>query len=65
MPKEEGDIVREYKAMHEANFVSSWRREDLEGKEERRRKVNKETREEVGRSGKKRRGERRGREGGC
>ena len=27
--------VREYNAMHEENFLSSWLREDLEGKEER------------------------------
>ena len=31
MPKEEGDIVRKYKAMHEDNFLSSWVREDVEG----------------------------------
>ena len=24
LPKGEGDIVREYKAMHEENFLSSW-----------------------------------------
>ena len=35
LPKEEGDIVREYNAMHEKNFLSSWPRENLEGKEER------------------------------
>ena len=35
--------------MHEDNFLSSWLREDVEGKEERRRKVNTETREEVSR----------------
>ena len=34
--KGEGDIVREYKAMHEENFLSSWLREDVEGIEERR-----------------------------
>ena len=49
LPKEEGDSVREYKAMHEENFVSSWLREGVEDKEERRRKVNKETREEMSR----------------
>ena len=30
MPKEEGDAVREYNAMHEENFLSSWLREDVE-----------------------------------
>ena len=28
LPKEKGDAVREYKAMHEENFLSSWLRED-------------------------------------
>ena len=35
LPKEEGDSVREYKAMHEENFLSSWLREDVRVKEER------------------------------
>ena len=30
-----GDNVRENKAMHEENFLSSWLREEVEGKEER------------------------------
>ena len=29
------DAVREYKAVHEENFLSSWLREDVRGKEER------------------------------
>ena len=52
LPREEGDVVREYKAMHEENFSSSWPRADVEGKEEGR-KLNKVTREEV--SGKRKR----------
>ena len=32
LPKEDGDCVREYKAMHEDNFVGCWLREDTEGK---------------------------------
>ena len=44
---EEGDVVREYKAMHDDNFMSSCLREDVEGKEERWKTVNKETSEEV------------------
>ena len=28
LPKEEGDAVREYMAMHEENVLSSWLRED-------------------------------------
>ena len=27
LPKEEGDVVREYKATHEDNFLSGWLRE--------------------------------------
>ena len=46
MAKDEGDIVREYQAMHEESFLSSWLMEDVEDKEERKRKVNKD-REEV------------------
>ena len=41
LPKEEADIVREYKAMHEDNFLSCLLREDVEGKEERRKKTEK------------------------
>ena len=36
LPKEERDVVRGYKAVHEENFLSSWLREDVEEKEERR-----------------------------
>ena len=39
--------------MHEEKFLSSWLREDVEDEEERRRKVNKETREMVSRTGKR------------
>ena len=35
LPKEEGDVVRAHKAMHEENFLSSWLWDDVEGKEER------------------------------
>ena len=38
--------------MHEENFLSSWLREDMEGKEERRMKAGKETRDEVSKTGK-------------
>ena len=41
LPREEGDVVREYNARDEENFLSSWLREDLVGKEERRNKVDK------------------------
>ena len=29
LPREEGDSVREYTAMHEGTFISSWLREDV------------------------------------
>ena len=32
--KEEGDAAREYKTMHEENFLTSWLREDGREKEE-------------------------------
>ena len=32
--KEEGDVIRVYKAMHEENFLSSWLREERKDKEE-------------------------------
>ena len=32
LPKEEGDTIRECKAMHEENFLSSWLRDYGEGK---------------------------------
>ena len=35
LSNEDGDVVREYKAMHEEDFWSSWLREDEKSKEER------------------------------
>ena len=49
LPREEGDAVREYKAMHEENFVGSWLRED--GKSKTREDI--EVREDVGKKGKR------------
>ena len=46
MPWEEGDDIREYKVMHEENFLSSWLREDGEDKGIRRRDGKKRIREE-------------------
>ena len=45
-PKEECDVIREYNAMQEWNFLSSWLREDLVEKDEGRKKVNERVREE-------------------
>ena len=55
LPKEEGDVVREYKAMHEENVLSSWLREDGERNGERMLKISNDNEEE--------RGEKRRREG--
>ena len=46
LPKEEGGAVREYKAVHEENFLSSWLREDVRGKEERAAKAGQKNEEE-------------------
>ena len=40
--KRRRDLLREHQAMHEENFLSSWLRWDVEGKEEEREKMNKE-----------------------
>ena len=50
--REERDVVREYTAMHDENFRSRWLREDLVGKEERR-KEDKKLGEEVKKKGKR------------
>ena len=57
-------MVKEYNAMHEENFWSSWLREDERGKEEKRAKAEKNE-EEQGEKRKKRRGETRERNGDC
>ena len=46
LPKEEGDVIREYKAAHEENFLSSWLREDGKKKKDRRLEMGKEIKEE-------------------
>ena len=35
LPREEGDAIREFKAMHEENFLGSWLREDWKSKKKR------------------------------
>ena len=62
LPKEECDFIREYKAMHEENFLSSWIREDGKEKEVML-ETSKETKEERAQKEEKRRGERRQRFG--
>ena len=50
LPREGGKVIREYNAIHEENFLSSWLREETVGKDERR-KEDKKNREEVKRKG--------------
>ena len=63
LPEEEGDVIRENKTMCEQNFLSSWWREDGKEKEEIIMEAGKETMEERGK--KRRRGDRRERNGKC
>ena len=53
LPKEEGDRIGENKAMHEESFVSSWLREDMEGKTAEVEEMNKRAKEEEAKSEKK------------
>ena len=62
--KEEGDVIREYKAVHEENFLNSWLSEDVEGKEERQKGGQGDQRRGEQKEEKRRR-ERRGPNGGC
>ena len=48
LPKEEGDVIREYKSMHEEHVLSRWLGEDGREKEERIMKIGKEIKEEMG-----------------
>ena len=64
LPKEESDVIREYKAMHEENFQNSWLREDVEGKEEGKKKIVRKAKEEVRRKRKREGEKRRGSNGG-
>ena len=48
LPKEAADVIREYKAMHEEKYLSSWLREEGREEEERIMEIGKETKEEMG-----------------
>ena len=53
-PKKTETLPREYQAMHEENFLSSWLREDTEREEEERKRLNEEAEEkEESNSGKR------------
>ena len=62
MPKEEGDVIREHKAVHEENFLSSWLREEGKVKEGKLMEMNAETKDVTSQKQNKRRGERRERD---
>ena len=47
MPEEEGDVIREYNALHEENFLSGWLM-DVEGEGGKKWKVKERVREEGG-----------------
>ena len=47
MPREEGDVVREYQATHEDNFLSGGLRDDTEGKAEDVEEIRKRTRGKI------------------
>ena len=52
VPKEDGDLLREYQAMREENFLSSWLREDAEVRRGEG-NMNKEAKAEESKSGKR------------
>ena len=47
LPREEGDLTRKNKAMHGENFLSTWLREDTEGKAAEMKEIRKKNKEEV------------------
>ena len=53
LPKEDGDLLRGYQAIHEEKILSSWLRENVEGEEEERERLNEEARQEGSKSGEK------------
>ena len=57
LPNEEGEEVREYKAMHGEDFWSSWPREDERGNEERMAKADRNEEEEGEKRKRKRNGD--------
>ena len=51
--KEEGDVIREYQAMHEEFFLRSWLRKDGEDKKGRQMEADTKTKEEMGKKRKR------------
>ena len=54
-PKVEGDLTRDYKAMHEESFLSSWLRLDVESKATNMEKMDKDARKKMRAKAKKKR----------
>ena len=54
VPKEDGDLLREHQATHEEYFFRRWLRDNLEGEEEERKRLNEEAKREESKSGKER-----------
>ena len=46
LPKEDADLTRDYKAMHEEHFLSGWLRDDTQGKAEEVKEWNRKDQEE-------------------
>ena len=49
--KEDGNQLREYRAVHEENFLCSWLREDEEGVKAEMQRLSEEAEQEEGKSG--------------
>ena len=60
LPKEDGDQLRKYKAMHEDNFLDSWPRENVQGGKAEMKEWKEEAEQEESKSAKERWRERRG-----
>ena len=52
--EEEGDLIKNHKAMHEDNFLSGWLREYVEGKVEEEEEMRRRTKVEETKSGRRR-----------
>ena len=59
-PEGDSNQLREYRAMHEEKFLSSWLREDVEGRKAEMERLSEEAKQEKNKCGKKRGGEGRG-----
>ena len=53
LPEEDGNQLRECRAMHEENFLSSWPREDVEERKAEMERLNEEAKQEKSKSGRR------------